>query len=36
LSYCCCCCYDCSRNKLRNKYVGKMLAMKMSYLRACN
>jgi hypothetical protein len=35
LNYCCCC-YDCFRNKLRNKYVGKMSTTKMSYLRACS
>jgi hypothetical protein len=34
LSYCCC--YDCFGNKLRKMYARKMLATKMSYLRACS
>jgi hypothetical protein len=35
LSYCCYC-YDCFRNKMMKKYVGKVLATKMSYLRVCS
>jgi hypothetical protein len=35
LSYCYCYC-DYFGNKLKKKYVGKMLTTKMSYLWACN
>ncbi len=32
----CCCCCDCFGNKPKKKYVGKMLATKMSYFRLCS